>query len=536
MLGSLIPTLGRFGTLAGRVTIGLAVALLAILVIIDVAADEPLRRQMERRLNDRLDGYRVELGGLDFHVFGFSLDLRDLVLIQEANPHPPVAHFPLIAASIHWRALLRGRVVGDMAFDRPVLHVDRAQLATEASDDTPASERGWQEALQAIYPFKINHFTVVDGTLTYIDSAGAPPVELTNVNFRADNVRNIRSPERTYPSEVALDAVVFGSGRLRVAGHANFLATPHAGVRGDIELTDAPLDAIRPVAGRYNLQVAAGAVSAAGEVEYAPAVKTAHVRELMVDGLRADYVHSGATAARERERARQIGAAAAEVSNQPGLLIRIDEARIRNAQIGFVNDAHPKGYRVFMDGTTLEVRNLSNHRTDGIATARLRGRFMGSGATVATASFRPEVRGPDFDLAVKITDTGARAMNDLWRTYGRFDVADGFFSLVSELSVKNGTISGYVKPLFRDLDVYDARQDGDKNVFQQMYEGVIGGISRILENRPRDEVATRADVWGRIENPEASTLQVVVRLIQNAFFRAILPSFENELATRRRAS
>jgi hypothetical protein len=49
-------------------------------------------------------------------------------------------------------------------------------------------------------------------------------------------------------------------------------------------------------------------------------------------------------------------------------------------------------------------------------------------------------------------------------------------------------------------------------------------------------VATRADVWGRIENPEASTLQVVVRLIQNAFFRAILPSFESELATRRRSS
>jgi hypothetical protein len=42
-------------------------------------------------------------------------------------------------------------------------------------------------------------------------------------------------------------------------------------------------------------------------------------------------------------------------------------------------------------------------------------------------------------------------------------------------------------------------------------------------------------VSGRVENPQTSTLQVIVRLIQNAFFQAILPGFERELERVRRA-
>jgi hypothetical protein len=62
-----------------------------------------------------------------------------------------------------------------------------------------------------------------------------------------------------------------------------------------------------------------------------------------------------------------------------------------------------------------------------------------------------------------------------------------------------------------------------------MYEGLVGGLAKLLENYPRDEVATRAEVAGPVQNPRASTWEVVVRLVQNAFFNAILPGFEREV-------
>jgi hypothetical protein len=155
---------------------------------------------------------------------------------------------------------------------------------------------------------------------------------------------------------------------------------------------------------------------------------------------------------------------------------------------------------------------------------------MGSGPTTASATFRAEDAGPDFDVNVAIEGTQLTAMNDLLRAYGKFDVVGGLFSLFSELRVKNGRVEGYVKPLFSNLDVYDKRQDRDKTVFRKLYEKLVGGVSKLLENRPRDEVATKTEVVGRVDDPKTSTLQVIVNLIQNAFFRAILPGFDEELA------
>jgi len=78
--------------------------------------------------------------------------------------------------------------------------------------------------------------------------------------------------------------------------------------------------------------------------------------------------------------------------------------------------------------------------------------------------------------------------------------------------------------------VYDERQDREKNVFRKMYEGLVGGISSLLTNRPRGEVATRTSVSGDIESPQTSTWETILRLVQNAFFKAILPGFEREVS------
>lgn len=155
---------------------------------------------------------------------------------------------------------------------------------------------------------------------------------------------------------------------------------------------------------------------------------------------------------------------------------------------------------------------------------------MGSGATQVQATFRPETKGPDLDLVLSIANTDMRGMNDLLRAYGNFDVVAGNFSMYSEIKIRQGKIDGYVKPLFSDMKVYDQRQDAEKSLFRKLYEGLIGGISGLLENRPRSEVATQVPISGDVEEPQTGTLETVIRLIQNAFFKAILPGFEKEVS------
>ena len=106
---------------------------------------------------------------------------------------------------------------------------------------------------------------------------------------------------------------------------------------------------------------------------------------------------------------------------------------------------------------------------------------MGTGDTVISGTFRPETKSPDFDLAIKIDRTQMRTMKNVLRAYGNFDVTADEFSLYSELRVKNGRVDGYIKPLFKDMKVYDARQDNERSVFCKLYEGLVGMSRSYLE-------------------------------------------------------
>jgi len=173
---------------------------------------------------------------------------------------------------------------------------------------------------------------------------------------------------------------------------------------------------------------------------------------------------------------------------------------------------------------------LTNQSADGAMVARMTGSFMGSGKTSMNVTARPNKQGPDMDLRISIEDTDMKRMNDLFRSYGNFDVVAGSFSFFSEIAVRSGNVKGYVKPLFQEMNVYDRRQDKEKGLFRKLYEGVIGGISWIFQNQPRDEVATTIPVSGKLSNPQTSTWETIVGVVQNAFFKAILPGFERQAA------
>ena len=97
------------------------------------------------------------------------------------------------------------------------------------------------------------------------------------------------------------------------------------------------------------------------------------------------------------------------------------------------------------------------------------------------------------------------------------------------MTIKDNTIDGYVKPLFKDMQVYDRRTAPERGLFHKLYVGMVGGIAKLLENRSRKEIATKATISGSVDNPATSTWEVIVNLIRNAFIQSILPGFEKEV-------
>jgi hypothetical protein len=516
------------GSRAVRWGLGVPVALALLLYLASLFLDEPLRAMMERRMNSHLVGYSVRLPGLHLNPIGLALTLKGLTVLQQAHPEPPIVRFPVLKASILWSEVFSGKLVAVFQLDSPSVNINLQQLHSEAASKVPLKEHGWQQAVEEIYPLKINTLKVRDASVTYINHDPSRPLVLSHLNLQANNIRNIHLPGQVYPSSFHLDSAIFGSGRGTIDGTANFLDEPYPGLKGRVTLAGVPIDKLKPLITGGNFTLQGGVLGATGAAEYAPKVKTARLEKLTVHGMRVDYIHAKSTAVVEKKRAVAAGKTAKKIANEPGLSVRADLVSLTGCNFGLVNNAAPKPYRLFISDADFELKNFSNQFSQGPAQARLTGKFMGSGTTAATLNFRPPKAGPDLDLQLKVENTQMTALNNLLLSYGHFDVSAGVFSLTTELHIKGDTLSGYIKPFFKDMQVYDARKDKGKTLVHQAYELLVGGAARLLQNRPRQEVATKVDIKGSLSKPQTSRWQIVGELFRNAFFRAILPGFEKK--------
>jgi len=508
--------------------LGAAAVVVLILFAASFFIDERLRRITENNLNRDLKGYSVTLPGLHVRLLDLTLTLNGLTVRQQAHPEPAIAHFPSIKASIHWREIIFGKIFAEFTLDDPKLHINLQQLQNEATSTVTLKERGWQQAVEDIYPLKINSLKINNASVTYIDQDPNRPLVLSHLNLQASNIRNVHLPDKVYPSTFHIETAIFGNGRGSIDGKANFLGEPMPGIKARIKLEKVPVDYFKPVIARANLSITGGVLDAFGDVEYAPKVKIAHLEELTIHGMKLDYIHSQKTAVAEIKRADLVGKTVKKLGNKPDVLISVDQLNLAGCNLGIVNDTAGKKYRLFLSDTDFRLSNFSNKLSRDPAKMLLHGKFMGSGDTNMTGEFSPQSKGPDLNLHIKIDATQLVLMNGLLRAYGHFDVSEGSFNLVSELRIKDDAISGYFKPFFKDMNVYDRRKDKDKSFSSQAYEMMVGGAAKILENRSRQQVATKANISGSLKDPETSTWQIIGQILKNAFISSILPNFEKK--------
>ena len=202
---------------------GIFVVLLVSLFIASFFLDDMIRARTQAAMNRKLTGYHVVLARAHLQLIGGRLTLNGLKIIQQAHPHPAVADVPSLRFHIQWKELLYRRAVADVLLSHPKVHIDQTQLVAEKNDRIPLRQKGWQDALEAAYPFKINRFTIYEGDVVYIQDAVNPPIHLAKLNFTTDNIRNIHAPNNVYPSKLHANLVIFGTGRATLDGHANYL-------------------------------------------------------------------------------------------------------------------------------------------------------------------------------------------------------------------------------------------------------------------------------------------------------------------------
>src|SRR5206468_3780901 len=130
-----------------------------------------------------------------------------------------------------------------------------------------------------------------------------------------------------------------------------------------------------------------------------------------------------------------------------------------------------------------------------------------------------------FHMAARVLGLDVTKLNDLALTYGKFDFKRGWFDLVVETDSKEGQMTGYVKPLFRNLRVFDVAQDvREDNPLQFFWQALVGVTTKILRNPSRDQFGTLIPFTGNASRATTiDTLATIGNILRNAFVRAYLP-------------
>jgi len=490
--------------------------------------DAIIRPRIEANMNAGLKGYHATLPHAHLQLLDFTLTLHDLTVVQLAHPQPPVATFLLMRFQIDWKSLLLGRIVANVVLGHPRFHIDEAQFAAERKDPTSLRKKGWQDALQNAYPFKINRFVVEEGDIVYVELGNRKPLHLSHMNLVSDNIRSIEAPNQLYPSWFRANMVIFDRGKMSLEGRANYLMQPFPGMETRYVVTDVPMDAVTTASQHINVTLIGGTLASDGFIEYSPKITNIDVHKVTIDGIDATYSHRPETQNAEAKRIDVAGKTVEKETNRRAVNIGVRELEIKRSRLAFDNEIAQPPFSLFITNANLKLDNLFNHRAQGPGRLTLNGKFMGSGVTNASGTFLASGLGPEFNVRISIENTDMISLNPLLRAYGRFDVAQGRFTLYSQIAVSDGNINGYAKPMFSDLKVYDYKKDKNKGVIGQVKQMLIGTAAHIFKNRQTQRVATQVDISGSLKKTNVSTWQAFVEIVENAFIRTILPGFDRE--------
>ncbi len=206
--------------------------------------------------------------------------------------------------------------------------------------------------------------------------------------------------------------------------------------------------------------------------------------------------------------------------------LTINHFEISNGQIHYIDKYSSPQVDVAMKNLQVKADNLSNVNDSAkLLPAKLvadgdvyKGKFN------LTVDFNAFEKQPTFDLNAGLKNVDMVSLNPFFKAYAKFQVDQGNLGLYTEFAAKNGDFKGYVKPIIKDLKV---KKEGD--FVDIVWENIVGGIAKILENRKKEQVATKVPIEGKFDNPDTGLWTAINYVLRNAFVYALRPSIDNEI-------
>ncbi len=215
---------------------------------------------------------------------------------------------------------------------------------------------------------------------------------------------------------------------------------------------------------------------------------------------------------------------------------KINRAIIQNGSVHFRTYKMAKPVDVYLSqvqGLIDNLGNISDETDPLISTVQVTGLLMDQAKVEYRMTLDPFSYRPTFHMALRVIGLDVTKINDLARAYGKFDFKRGWFDFVVETDAKEGRLTGYAKPLFRELQVFslveDLKQD---NALQFFWQALVGGVTGLFRNQARSQFGTLIPFSGDLGNATTTDILAAAgNVLRNAFVRAYLPRLETSEAS-----
>jgi hypothetical protein len=214
------------------------------------------------------------------------------------------------------------------------------------------------------------------------------------------------------------------------------------------------------------------------------------------------------------------------------LPITLNDVQIENGTLTFHNFTSKPPVDLKATQLDANIRNLTNVRDEKgrrDASFDASALLLGDAKVESRATFDPFSDFDDFEFRLRATGIELRRLNDFSSAYGKFDFNAGHGDLVIEAQAEDGRLHGYIKPLLRDVDVFDWQQDVEnknKNIFRSVWEALVGASETVLKNQPKNQFATRVELSGSVHKQDISAFEAFLQILRNGFIQAFNARYE----------
>jgi len=208
--------------------------------------------------------------------------------------------------------------------------------------------------------------------------------------------------------------------------------------------------------------------------------------------------------------------------------LNFNHISLQKGLISFRSYTGKPSFNIFMHDVNAELNNLRNvdkSPRNLPSSLEVNAQTMDGAPFYFKMDFNPFANTPTFKMIAELKQMKVPAANAFLRHYTKLDIKQGLFSLYVEAAATKGKITGYAKPLIKNLQVVESKND--ISPVEALYKGAVQLVAKVLENPRTKNVATKIEISGDINNPDISIWSIISNLLRNVFIQALLPQVDH---------